>query len=201
MKTPIMEQVRQHLIAGKSSDEIIAMGFRPSTVYKVQQYVRADPMTADLQDSTAKIAEELSGQNVVEVSPVAPSNGPSEDQAQKIADLEAERDVLAERVDELEQDAADSESLRHEVEELTRALGRETESRQNWADLAAQWQHRTKLAESEAAEIRRQWDAAKRDVTVLRRLLLKKEQELLEANQELKQLHDAIDGNVIIKMP
>ena len=36
----IMQEIREHLAEGKSSGEVIALGFKPSTVYTVQRQMR-----------------------------------------------------------------------------------------------------------------------------------------------------------------
>ena len=58
MESSITQQVRKQLLEGKSSAEVIGLGFKPSTVYKVQHQWRREEDGPEV-GSPRREAEEL----------------------------------------------------------------------------------------------------------------------------------------------
>lgn len=88
----IMQDIRELLSQGKSSIQIIALGHKPPTVYKVQRQIRQQD-----RGNTGELA--LKSEAVTEATPAPPQTETSELQ-QRIADLEAELDESESRLDE-----------------------------------------------------------------------------------------------------
>lgn len=149
----IMEQIREHIAQGKSSSDIIAMGYAPPTVYKVQRWMRKKGLTG--------------GRPQIELAPVAPVTIADHVSQTRVKELEAENEQLRQQLSELHwevirADAAESKlaqarSCVQELETRVSALGRQAEqNRVEWRTLQgllAQAKERMLTAESKLREV------------------------------------------------
>ena len=180
MELPVMEQVRQHLEDGRSSRELIAKGFKPSTVYKVQRYWRSEAMVKETGDD-----EELDWSQEIPAEPLPASCGPEPveveeaaeepevddlrlqvvEYAARIDELEAEvyrTEALEERIAELQEALEGTETLRHGNQELEHRLHHAVAERDNVFGLAAYWRQRVGTLEQERNEVTAEAREAKR---------------------------------------
>jgi DNA repair exonuclease SbcCD ATPase subunit len=167
----IMQQVRGLLSQGRSSGEVIALGYKPGTVYKVQRQLRlrqtkedvpAPVMDQDEASSDGEEPEEVSAEDADLVRLFfGPVDEPDQDtslraeleQARgRIEELEAEAgkvQVLQERVHALEAEAEACIELRRRVRDLERQLKSAGDSETALRQTNAQWQ--TKFQEGRSA--------------------------------------------------
>ena len=116
----IMEQIRQHVAGGKSSREVIDLGYAPGSVYKAQKQVRRRQATVS--DSVAPIT-------IVPAQPMM-----DEEAVARLDELEEETEQLEAIVDELSDQVAWLQSLESGVGILEeRIKGLEEEARRRKA--------------------------------------------------------------------
>jgi len=102
----IKRQIGGHLIEGKSSQEAIALGYAPGSVYKVQRQLRFN--SGDKQQVSAQPEPELQV-SVVDAEAVARIEGPETENAEV-------RTQMAELLQEVER----ASSLLHQLGQLQR---------------------------------------------------------------------------------
>ncbi|GEM_PF-3157173 len=100
MSTGVMQEIRDRLAGGQSSTEVIAQGFAPPTVYKVQRQLRRDQNGAMAPAAPAQPSPELA------------------EARQRIQELEEEVASLEADVDSMEEEAKASAELQTHLEVL-----------------------------------------------------------------------------------
>ena len=155
----IMKEIQSLLAQDKSTAEVIALGFRPSTVYKVQRLVRKQNGESE-QPPPQSLAEVL----VTNADPHAgpepkdetgnpnQQSGSLEGQAAETDSLRKELTETLDRIAELEVEAAEVQALRERVAEL------EPESLS-----AAEWQRKHHDLEDQLGHTAGQMDQEVRD--------------------------------------
>jgi DNA repair exonuclease SbcCD ATPase subunit len=175
----IMQDIRNLLSEGKSSGEVIALGYKPPTVYKVQRQLRQKqqpngraPLQLMDQDQSITDREgpdELSAEDAeffrcfFEPTDEATQSGDLRaqlDQARdRIEELEAEAgkvQVLQERVNTLRAEAAAGVALRRRVQELERDLELSSQTQTDLRQSSAQWQSKFQEERSAREQAERQ---------------------------------------------
>jgi hypothetical protein len=99
----VMQQIREHLIEGKSSQEVIALGYAPGSVYKVQRQLR--------RSDGEKGGRDPQGRGEAP-SPTADAEAPA-----KTERLAAENAQLRQQIRMLEEQLAEVSSLRLQLEQ------------------------------------------------------------------------------------
>ena len=174
----IMQDIRSLLSQGKSSTEVIALGYKPPTVYKVQRQLRQKHQPngrapVQLMDQNQSITDR-EGQDGLSAEDAEffrcffePADDATQsdalrtelDQARdRIDELEAEAgkvQVLQERVHTLEAEAAAGVALRRRVQELELDLERSSQTKADLRQSNAQWQGKfqDERAASQQAEL------------------------------------------------
>ena len=149
----IMAEIRNHLSSGKSSGQVIALGFKPPTVYKVQRAlkrksqgngrvaapegVQPPAVTADNQLRSGLEAENIQLRQQVE-----DLEGELECVVDTDAELEAKVLSLREQVKALQAEAAVAGQLRQRVKELEGQLEQANHTQAAMRQGAMQWQQR-----------------------------------------------------------
>jgi hypothetical protein len=83
----VMQQIREHLVQGKSSQEVIALGYAPGSVYKIQRQLRCSSGEKD--------------QASVRPTPEAPASTLEIDATVRMEQLETENAQLRDQIAEL----------------------------------------------------------------------------------------------------
>ncbi len=112
MTTGIMQQIRERLAGGQSSGEVIAGGFAPPTVYKVQRQLRRRDQNG-------------AGRSVV----LAQPDPVTTEAAKRIRELEAQVEGLEDEVDSMSEDAV----------ELVKTQGELVKAESKLKGLEAEW--------------------------------------------------------------
>jgi DNA repair exonuclease SbcCD ATPase subunit len=121
--TGIMEEIRELLSQGKSSSEVIALGYKPPTVYKVQRQFRRQqpngkvPVQVMDRDQSMFIREGLERLSAEDAEFFRCLFEPSEESAQYEA-LRTELDQARDRIAELEREAKETENIKARLKEL-----------------------------------------------------------------------------------
>jgi regulator of replication initiation timing len=156
----IMEEIRTHLSTGKSSGEVIALGFKPGTVYKVLRGLNrktqgnaavsspagARPLPTGLD---AQARSELEAENIQLHQQVEDLEAQLECVVDADPELEAEVRTLRERVKVLEPEAVAAGQLRLRVRELEGQLERASLTQVTMRQRTDQW--RQEFAAEQAA--------------------------------------------------
>jgi DNA repair exonuclease SbcCD ATPase subunit len=100
----VMQQIREHLAQGKSSQEVIALGYAPGSVYKVQRQLRLS--SGDEQQVSAQPAPEPQV-SVVDIEALA-----------RMQRLETENAQLPTQMAELYQEVERVTSLRYQLDQF-----------------------------------------------------------------------------------
>jgi hypothetical protein len=118
-----MDQIRKLLSQGKSSREIIQLGYAAGTVYKVQRQLRPKQPTGEepalVMDETPSIsdAEEPEELSAADAEFFRCLFGPVDESAQA-SDLRAELDQAQSRIEELEEEVSQVQALQERVHTL-----------------------------------------------------------------------------------
>jgi len=147
----IMQEIRGLLSSGKASGEVIALGYKPPTVYKVQRQLNqkgqgdgraAAPGNAQLPTSTmdAKSESALEAENFRLRQEVETLEGQLECAVDGDAELAAQVQTLLERMKALEAEAAAAGQLRQRVKELEGQLEHAAHTQAAMRQNAVQWQ-------------------------------------------------------------
>jgi len=139
----IMQQIREHLVQDKSSQEVIALGFAPGSVYKIQQQLRRS--TGEKEQAS------------VRTTPEAPASTLDTDATVRIEQLETENAQLRDQITELRQEIERATSLRHRLgqlqrlcEELVTKVGQSQEESSKYAQ---KQQHRIETLEQQVQRL------------------------------------------------
>jgi hypothetical protein len=132
----IMQQVRELLMEGKSSQEVIALGYAPGSVYKVQRQLRFN--SRDKQPVSAQPGPEI------HVSVV---------DTEALTRLEAENAELGTKMAELLQEVEEVTSLQHQLAQLQRLceewVTKVGQSQEEGSQYAQKQQHRIETLEQQ----------------------------------------------------
>jgi hypothetical protein len=106
----VMQQIREQLIEGKSSQEVIALGYAPGSVYKVQRQLRRNGSAGD--NLSAPIGVE------------APTSALDSEVLARIAELKLENAELSAQVTELLEERQSRSSLDFKIDQLEQRVER-----------------------------------------------------------------------------
>ena len=156
----VMEEIRGLLNQGSSSSETIALGYKPSTVYKAQRQLRTVLSASDPPVTTQVLVANMASEDWAKL---REENNTLREQVSSLEEVTAERDSFRNELDsalsqmeelaveagqtqrwqvrlaELEPEAAEAEDLRREVQVLQRHL---SHSQAAMAQELQQWQVR-----------------------------------------------------------
>ena len=167
----IMAEISTLLYQGKASGEIIGVGYKPSTVYKVQRKIRQQgqpkgrvsaqertrPPAADVDNNLQSALEAENTRLRQEVKAL-------EDQLESVVDedanLQAEVHSLRERVKVLEDEAVTAGQLRQWVKDLRSQLERATHTLAVMRQRAAQWQQKFEVEQAARQKAEHKYDGA-----------------------------------------
>ena len=154
----VMEEIRSLLSRGMSSTETIALGYKPSTVYKAQRQLRRSPSVSGPPVTTQVLVTNMASEDSTRLREEIQA---LQEQVASLVEITAERDALREELDsalsqidelvmeasqvqmlrerlaEVEPESKATGELRHQVEDLMSRLGH---SRAAMAREAQQWQ-------------------------------------------------------------
>jgi hypothetical protein len=136
----VMQQIREHLIEGKSSQEVIALGYAPGSVYKIQRQLRR--------------SSEEKEKSLVRATPEASIPAVDMEALLRMDRLETENAKLRAQMVELRQEVERATSLQHQLAQL----------QQQFEDLD------TKVGQSQQEAIRQDQELAHRIETLERQV-------------------------------
>ncbi|MDA1129096.1 MAG: hypothetical protein O2913_10420 [Chloroflexi bacterium] len=167
----IMEQLREHLAQGRTSGELIGLGFRPGTVYKVQRQFRAKGLRGSLSgtsggtspvtgsDPETCLAEDDEDLEWAWLDEEGDSEMVEPLVQARIDDLESQTETLRRRMEALEESSGSlqqatehvqlqtrrSEGLEMQVEALTRSQAANEKQNAVWQE---RWDQMTQLVDA-----------------------------------------------------
>ena len=185
MQKGIMEEIKDHLEEDLSSGELIAMGYRPATVYKAQRAWR------DAQRRESEPFDDFSGQEAIEGSDLPGSEQFEEDGKDDSEALRAELEMLrleAEgyeaTINQLEETVQENEALKEQLAVMRQETNELAHSRQRIRLLEANW-HFSRHA---GTKLQNQLDSAERQLQERSEQRAQLEQQVLGANTHIANL-------------
>jgi septal ring factor EnvC (AmiA/AmiB activator) len=106
----VMQEIREHLTQGKSSHEVIALGYAPGSVYKVQRQLRRHGSAANNLSAPVRLEE--------------PASAPHPDILARLEKLEAANDELSAQVTELLAEKQTDSILESQIDQLGQRVER-----------------------------------------------------------------------------
>ena len=185
MQKGIMQEIKNHLEDDVSSGELIAMGYRPATVYKAQRAWR------DAQQLNSQALDDLNNRRAIEVSEHAASEESDEETEHDSEALRAELEMLrleAEgyeaTINQLEGTAQENEGLKEQLVVMKQESGELAHSRRRIRLLEANW-HFSRHA---GTKLQNQLDSAERQLTERSKQRAELEQQVVGANTHIANL-------------
>ena len=202
----IMGDTRSLLNEGRSSAEVIALGYAPSSVYKAQRQLRKATVRPD-QPMTQVLVTNMASEGWSEL---REENAKLRQQVSLLEELTAERDVLREelelaqcRIDDLKGEASQAQQLRVRlaaIEPEARAAG---ELRQEIKELDHQVRHTNVTMAQEVHHWKGRFEQREESRQVAEALAIKRSSEIdqLKAeNQRLSQEIQEIPGRISVQV-
>ena len=110
----IMEEIRSLLNEGRSSAEVIALGYAPSSVYKAQRQLRKATVRTD-QPMTQVLVTNMASEGWLEL---REENSKLSQQVSLLEEVAAERDTLREELELAQSSIEDLEAKASQVQQL-----------------------------------------------------------------------------------
>ena len=165
----VMEEIRGLLNQGRSSSETIALGYKPSTVYKAQRQLRKVLSAPDPPVTTQVLVTNMASEDWAKL---REENNTLREQVSSLEEVTAERDSLIADLDfatgqkeELVLEASQARVLQDHLSELEPEAQAAAELRQQVQDLQSHLSH----SEAVMAQEVRRWQAGLQQEQVARR--------------------------------
>ncbi len=203
----VMEEVRGLLSQGTSSSEAIALGYKPSTVYKAQRQLRKVLSASEPPVTTQVLVTNMASEDWTRL---REENNSLRESLSSLEEVTAERDSLREELDlasgqmeELAAEASQAQMWQERLAETEPVVAEAADLRREVEDLRSQLSHSQAVMAQEV----RQWEARFEQEQVARReaeeLVSNQSSEIVQLkaeNQRLAQQLEDLPSKIVPKV-